>query len=276
VYVPFDLIFPWKNTLNDLHAADLAAIVFDLGTIAGLFLLGRRLRSGREGTRLGLVLAWAWAACPFTIVSLVVHTNDGLISMLTVFAVLLFTWPLASGAMLGLAAAAKFSPAGLLPLLAAPRQRGWKGALTCVLVFAAVVALAIYAWLPPQGLTYFWQRTIHFQMTRADVFSPWALHPTLHPLQTALEVLAVLLAAAVAFVPQRRSLAQLCALSGAVTIAIQLPATHWYYYYIMWFLPFALVAFVARPAFVPEPVTEPAQREWKIQPAEHEPAMAGA
>jgi hypothetical protein len=275
VYVPFELIFPWKNSLSNLHAADLAAIVFDLGTIAGLFLLGRRLRTGREGTRLGLVLAWAWAACPFTVVGLMVHTNDGLISMLTVFALLLFTWPLASGTLLGLAAAAKFSPAGLLPLLAAPRQRGWKGALTCGLAFVAVVALAIFAWLPPQGVGYFWQRTIHFQMTRSDVFSPWALHPSLHPLQTVLEVGAVLLAAAIAFVPRQRSLMQVCALAGAVTIAIQLPATHWYYYYIMWFLPFALVAFVGRPELAPEAATESARREWTIKPAEHEPAMVG-
>jgi hypothetical protein len=34
----------------------------------------------------------------------------------------------------------------------------------------------------------------------------------------------------------------MCALAGAVTIAIQLPALHWFYYYILWFLPFALVA----------------------------------
>ena len=79
-----------------------------------------------------------------------------------------------------------------------------------------------------------------------------------------------------AFVPRQRSLLQLCALAGAVTIAIQLPATHWYYYYIMWFLPFALVAFAARPALAPAPATEAARREWTIQPAEHEPAMAGA
>jgi hypothetical protein len=274
-YAPFELIFPWKNSLSQLHAADLAAICFDLGTVAGLFLVGRQLRRGQEGTRLGLVLAWAWAACPFTIVGLVVHTNDGLISMLTVFSVVLFARPLASGAILGLAAAAKFSPAGLLPLLAAPRQRGWKGALSCVLVFVVVVALAISAWLPPQGLGYFWQRTIHFQLVRPDVFSPWALHASLHPLQSALEVLAVLLAGAVAFVPRERSLTQLCALAGAVAIAIQLPATHWYYYYIMWFVPFALVAFVARPAMSPETATEPARREWTIEPAKPAPAMAG-
>jgi hypothetical protein len=32
-----------------------------------------------------------------------------------------------------------------------------------------------------------------------------------------------------------------------VTIAVQLPAMHWFYYYVMWFLPFALVALLASP-----------------------------
>ena len=48
--------------------------------------------------------------------------------MLTVFALVALKSPAFSGGLLGLATAAKFSPAGLLPLLAAPRQRGWKGA----------------------------------------------------------------------------------------------------------------------------------------------------
>jgi hypothetical protein len=169
----------------------------------------------------------------------------GLISMLSVLVLLTLASPLVSGTLLGLAAAAKFSPAGLLPLLAAPRQRGWRGAAICVVAFTGVVGLAIFAWLPPQGLGYFWQRTIGFQLHRLDVFSPWALHPGLHPVQVALEAGAVLLVAAVAFFPRERSLVRTCALAGAVTIAIQLPATHWFYYYIMWFLPFALVALLA-------------------------------
>ena len=69
----------------------------------------------------------------------------------------------------------------------------------------------------------------------------------MHLVQIALEVLAVALAAAVAFVPRERSLARVCALAGAVTIAVQLPADHWFYYYIMWFLPFAVVAFLVPP-----------------------------
>jgi hypothetical protein len=241
-YVPFDLIFPWAGSLGKVYAADAAAIFFDLATVGGLVLLGRRLRSGAAGIRLGLILAWAWAACPFTVIGLIEHTNDALISLLSVLVLLTLTSATVSGALLGLAAAAKFSPAGLLPLIAAGRQRGKKGALICVISFTAVLALAIFAWLPPRGLAYFWQRTIGFQMTRPDVFSPWALHPGLHPIQVALEVGAVALAGVVAFLPRRRGLVEVCALAGAVTLAIQLPATHWFYYYILWFLPFALVA----------------------------------
>jgi Glycosyltransferase family 87 len=275
-YVPFVLAFPYNSGLNNLGAANAAAIVFDLGTVLGLILLGRRLRGGAEGMRLGLVLAWAWAACPFTIIGLIVHTNDALVSMLTVFALLVLRSPVFSGGLLGLATAAKFSPAALVPLIAAPRERGRKGALICGGSFVFVLALAIYSWLPPRGFGYFWQRTIHFQMTRLDVFSPWALHPGLRPVQTLLEVVSVIIAGAVAFIPRERSLAQVCALAGAVTIAIQLPATHWYYYYIIWFLPFALVAFVLSEAEAVEPATEETRREWVIQPSEHEPAMAGA
>jgi hypothetical protein len=274
-YVPFELVFPWSNSLSYLRAADVAAIFFDLGTMVGLLLLGRQLRKGGEGTRLGLILVWAWAACPFTVIGLVVHTNDGLVSMLSVFALVAIRSPLVSGGFLGLATAAKVSPAGLVPLLAAPRQRGLKGAAICVGTFAVIVALAVFAWLPPGGLSYFWQRTVDFQIHRFDVFSPWALHAALRPIQTVLEILAVLLAGAVAFFPRERSLYRVCALAGAVTVAVQLPATHWYFYYIMWFLPFALVAFLARPVSAPEPAVAPAEREWLIQPSEHEPAMAG-
>jgi hypothetical protein len=247
VYVPFELVFPWKNSLSSLHAADAASIFFDLGTVGALVLLGRRLRAGSEGTRLGLVLGWGWAACPWTIVGLLVHTNDGLVAMLMVFTLVLIRSAAFSGGMLGLATAAKFSPAALLPLLAAPRGPGLKRALICVGTFGVIVLTAIFSWLPPKGLAYFWQRTIGFQMSRPDPFSPWGIHPSLHLLQVALEVFAIVLALAVAFVPRDRSLVRVCALAGAVTIAVQLPAMHWFYYYVMWFLPFALVALLASP-----------------------------
>ena len=38
----------------------------------------------------------------------------------------------------------------------------------------------------------------------------------------------------------------LAALAAAVVIALQLGVTHWFYLYIVWFLPFVLVALFAR------------------------------
>ena len=45
-YVPFEQTFPWSGTWDDLPAAHAASIFFDLATLAGLFLLGRRIRRG--------------------------------------------------------------------------------------------------------------------------------------------------------------------------------------------------------------------------------------
>ena len=50
------------------------------------------------------------------------------------------------------------------------------------------------------------------------------------------------LAFAVAFYPRFKTPVQIAALACAVTIAVQLTANHWFYFYVVWFLPFALVA----------------------------------
>ena len=44
--------------------------------------------------------------------------------------------------------------------------------------------------------------------------------------------------------PRRLDLLTMTALSGALLIGIELTLTHWFYLYIPWFLPFALVAMV--------------------------------
>jgi len=241
-YVPFVLLFPWHGAWDYLPSAHAASLFFDLVTVAALVLLGRRLRPGPHGRRLGLLLGWAWSACPFTLLGLMMHTNDGLVAMLSVLALLLFASPGARGAMLGLAAAAKFSPAALLPLLASPRHGGRRGALVCLGCFGLVVAAAVGLYLPSGGLDVFYSHTIGYQLTRPDVFSPWALHPGLDPLKLLFEGVVLVLAAAVWFVPRRRSLAQVSALAAAITIAVQVPAVHWFYYYVVWFVPFVLVA----------------------------------
>jgi hypothetical protein len=240
-YVPFASLFSLAT------AAKSAAIAFDLVTVAGLLALGVRLRGGQDGRRLGLLLAWGWAACPFTLLALMMHTNDGLIAMLSVLALLVFASPGARGTMLGLAAAAKFSPAVLLPLFASPAGRGRKATVACVAAFAAVVVTAIGLSLPAGGIREFYDHTIGYQLGRSDVFSPWALHAGLKPVARAIEVAVLALAAAVAFVPRRLSLVQVSALAAMLTITVQLPAIHWFYYYIVWFMPFVLVALLATP-----------------------------
>src|SRR5207244_12264371 len=77
-YVPFESLFPWRGSWDYLLSAHLTSIAFDLVTAAGLVMLGRRLRPGPEGRRLGFALGWAWAACPFTLLGLLMHTNDAL------------------------------------------------------------------------------------------------------------------------------------------------------------------------------------------------------
>ena len=57
------------------------------------------------------------------------------------------------------------------------------------------------------------------------------------------------------------------ALSGALLIGIELTLTHWFYLYIPWFLPFALLAMVPewppparQPRAEPEPARAPARQ----------------
>jgi hypothetical protein len=244
-YLPFELLFPWHGAWDYLPSAHAASLFFDLVTIAGLVALGRRLRHGRGGLRLGLALGWAWAACPFTLLALMMHTNDGLIAMLSVLSLLAFASPGGRGAVLGLAAAAKFAPASLLGLYAGGQRWGLRRALECAGAFTLVLVASIVPYLPRGGLSGFYEQTIGFQLGRSDVFSLWALHPDLAPLKIAVEVAVVGLAAALLLRPQRRSLVQVCALAAATTIAVQVPAVHWFYYYIDWFAPFVLVALLA-------------------------------
>ena len=131
-YVPFELALPWSGQWDHLAAAHAAAIFFDLATVAGLFVLGRRMRPGRDGARLGVILAFAWAAYPFTDYALQSNSNDTLVAALLVWALVVFAAPVWRGVLLALSVAAKFAPLPLLPLFAAgetglrPRSGGAK------------------------------------------------------------------------------------------------------------------------------------------------------
>ena len=274
-YVPFELL--WPGNWAYLPAARAATITFDLLTIGGLVLTGMRLRAGRDGRRLGLLLAWLWAACPWSLLDVEKNTNDGLVALLVVLTMLALSKPVRRGVLVGLGAAAKFFPAVLLPLVAVGPGNADSRTVRKVLagfVIAAGASVALF--LPPGGLKEMWDHTIGFQLTRTDIFSIWALHPTLAPIKDAVEAFAVILAVLVAFRPRgARTPAQVAALGAAVIIAVQLPALHWFYLYIVWFLPLILIAVLGVDApTAAEPA--PFARADEVEPGAPESVLAGA
>lgn len=251
-YVPFEQAMPWSGVWDDLPAAHGAALAFDLLTLLGLVLLGRRLRPGAAGRELGVALGFAWAAYPYAMFALQTNSNDSLVALLTVLAMLGVTVArpgasaVARGAAVGLAATAKFAPLALAPLFAtAGAGRRARQCVLFALGLTAVIAAATLPFVPDGGLRELYDRTVGYQASRPSPFSVWGQVDSLEPLQRAVQAAALLLALAVALVPRRKSPAQVAALAGAVLIAVQLGATHWFYLYVVWFAPLALVALMA-------------------------------
>ena len=268
-YVPFELVMPWVGKWNDLPAAHGAAVMFDLIALLGMIVLGWRL----GGRRLGVGLGLAWAAFPFTAYALESNSNDTLVAACLVWGLVLAHRPVARGLAVGLAIMSKFSPAILLALWARhpfPRAVTSRRRLGGYIAGLAVATLAtgwVVALDGDDGLRAVWSRTLGYQFDRESPFSIWGQYTWLRPVQIALTLVVALFALFVAFRPRRLDLRGFAALSGALLIGIQLTVTHWFYLYIPWFVPFALVALVPEwprlqrapePADVhPQPDTEP-------------------
>jgi Glycosyltransferase family 87/Peptidase propeptide and YPEB domain len=253
-YVPFEQIFPWSGTWDDLPAAHAASIFFDLATVAGLFLLGTRLLPGRRGRNLGVLLAFGWAACPYTAYALESNTNDALVSLTLVAALICLTSPISRGISLALSAMTKFAPLALGPLFATYGATEGGGGLVrryarivipFAVAFAVTVLVVSFQALQDPGLSTFWHRTIAEQGGRDSPFSIWGQDHSLGWLQALVKAAVVALAVLVAFRPRRRDQVTVAALGAALIIGMQLTIDHWFYLYIPWFLPFLLVALLA-------------------------------
>ena len=254
-YVPFEQVFPWSGAWDDLPAAHAASIFFDLATIAGLFLLGGRLRRGRRGTELGILFAFAWAACPYTAYALESNTNDALVALTLVAALLCLTSPIPRGISLALSGMTKFAPLALGPLFATygATEAGGPGlvrryakvVVPFAIAFAATILVVSFQALQDPGLSTFWHRTIGEQGGRDSPFSIWGQDHSLGWLQALVKAAVIAIAVLVAFRPRRRDQVTVAALGAAVMIGMELTVDHWFYLYIPWFLPFLLVALLA-------------------------------
>ena len=108
--------------------------------------------------------------------------------------------------------------------------------------------------LVPFDLEVFWRRTLGFQQDRDSPFSIWGYYDLPDALQIAAQAGAALLAVVVAFVPRRRDPVTLAALAAAVLVAVQLTVDHWFYLYLVWFVPLVWVALLT-----PAPAAGPAR-----------------
>jgi hypothetical protein len=264
-YIPFQQLFGWSGKWDDLPAAHAAAIFFDLLAIGLLFLIGRRVR----GPSLGVALAYGWAAYPFTLFALESNSNDTLVAVLVLAAVLAATYrsklaPAARGAFAVLAGLTKFAPLALAPLFAthglwesADAHAGGDGPgpslrerlrdpVTFVLAFLAVGALASIPALSHDSLHTIYERTFAYQSDRASPFSVWGLYGGLGGWEAAVQIGAVVLAVVLAVIPRRADVVGLAAACAVVIIALQLGIEHWFYLYIPWFFPLVLIALLGR------------------------------
>jgi hypothetical protein len=247
-YVPFILVFPFHDlSHNSVAAAQAATIVFDVGVVATLYALGRRLRPGVDGRVLALSLAWAFASCPWTLYALMRSANDLLVALVLALTLLMLRSPLWRGVLVAVAAAIKFGPIVVAGVFArAGRERSLRSLLIYAAALTVTLVVSIWAYLPDGGIREFYDATIGFQLSRTSPFSIWGLHPTWEPLRPVVTAIVAALAAGALLLPRERSTARLAAAAGALTVAVQLTSIHWYWFYVPWFLPYALVAFFSR------------------------------
>jgi hypothetical protein len=240
-YVPAVEAMGWSGLWDRLPAAHVAASAFDILAVVGLFVAGWRLGS----RRLGVALAFAWAANPFTLYSLNMNSNDALVGALVACTFAVLSFPAARGVLLAAAALTKFAPLALVPLFSSLRGR------FATLVGFAVGALLLLSMLAldADGLSLFWHRTIDYQLGRVTPMSVWTLglyHPgwyDLRLLQHVAQFVVVLGVVALAVFPRhRKDAAAVAAFAGAALIGTQIVASYWFYPYVCWWLPAVMIA----------------------------------
>lgn len=247
IYAPLVKLMPWSGEWDNLYAAHAAAIIFDLAAVAGMYFAGRRLaRSRQRAHHLGVALAFAWAAYPYTTFVLNCNVNDSIVAAVIIWAfVAIASSPLA-GLLLGLATQIKFFPALLAPLWASlpDAWRGWGRRTLFVAAFALAVAVAApVIFLGDGNLSLFWERSLKWQLGRESPFSIWGQHPeTLAGAQRIAQYFLIALALVSYILPRKKTMMKVAAASAALLTGFEIVQTHWFYLYIPWFFPLAFIA----------------------------------
>jgi hypothetical protein len=213
-----------------------------------LFLLGRSVR----GPTTGIVLAYLWAAYPFTAYALCSNVNDTLVALLIVASLLAIRSAPGRGVLAAFAGLTKYVPLALAPLML--RGAGPLPRPRTIALYVAGFAAAVVAAMAPVVLSgewhAFWHDSILFQLDRPAPFSVWSVWAGFAKLPLLAERrvvlgLSVLLGLAVMVWPRGpRSMMQIAALAAAVIILVECSLSYWLYTYIMWFFASVIIALV--------------------------------
>jgi hypothetical protein len=276
-YIPGYAFLGWSGKWDSLPAVHFTAIAFDLLTILGLWFVG--LRFG--GRRLGAVLAFAWAAYPFTQYVSNSNTNDAIMPCLLVWAFWLLSRPASRGVLVAASGWTKFASLAVAPLwLTYPTGRvSWRFAAGFVGGTLAVFSVLLLEPHPLHEVTVFFHRTFGYQIGRQAPWSLWDWRqyharglPDLHLVQRVLQGLLVLGALVLAVVPRRKSPLQLVAFTAALLAGFEVVQTYWLYTYIPWFFPFAALTLLA-PATPLRKLVAREREKPKTQLTDEEPVM---
>jgi hypothetical protein len=249
-YIPGFLMFGWSGKWDDLPAVHFTSILFDVLSMFGLWLVGRRF----GGFRLAATLAFAWAAYPFTQYASNSNTNDAIMPCLLIFGFWLASSPVGRGVLGALSGWTKFASLVVAPLWLTYPDRRPSGRFVAGFAAGTLAAFSVVLLEPSplHELRVFWDRTVTWQIGRHSPFSLWDWRqyyarglPDLKIVQHVLQALLVAGALAAAFFPRRKSPLQLAALTAALLAGFELVVTYWLYTYIPWFFPFAAVALLA-------------------------------
>ena len=242
LYVPFRLLFGYSGEWDYLPAAHAMTALAFVTTALALLFAGWKY----AGTRGGAALFLAWAVFPYTLYSTNNNTNDVLMAAVAAIGLATVASPLARGMTVATGFAIKLFPLVLAPLWILHDGRKRTPIVDFILGGTGVVLLASWVFAldgdPVGAIKLFYERTLAFQSTRE---SPWTIFtqiPEISFLQRPLTTLAISLAFLVAFLPKKRTIRSLAALSAAVIIAFQLTFNYWFYPYITWLEPFVFLA----------------------------------
>ncbi len=236
LYVPFT----WAIS-SPQHAARAATNVFDLLTLAGVILLGRRLGNRRNGRALGLLLGYGWAASPYVFFASIWAYNDMLVTMTLVFALIYASSPWTRGTLLALGAATKFVPAVVWPLLLFARGGTQRTRILAAATSIGLAGAAFALFTPDGGIRELYDRTVGWQLERDSTISVWGQFGSLTSFRPVAVALVAVLAICGGLLAPKLNPLKIVAFAVTVIVAFQLSLAHWLPSYIVWFLPLFLV-----------------------------------